>query len=99
MPAPTVLSNFIDGRWIASSATEHLDIINPARGVVIGRTPLSTARDVDAAVQAAARAYAGWSETPPVVRARTMFAFKQQLETHFEELARLVTTEHGKTLD
>ena len=42
---------------------------------------------------------AGWSETPPVVRARAMFRFKALLEEHFEELARLVTTEHGKTLD
>jgi malonate-semialdehyde dehydrogenase (acetylating)/methylmalonate-semialdehyde dehydrogenase len=54
---------------------------------------------VDRAVEAAAAAYPDWSETPPVARARTMFAFRQQLEDHFEELARLVTTEHGKTLD
>ena len=82
-----------------SSATEFLDVHNPARGTVIARTPLSTARDVDAAVAAASKAFAGWSETPPVVRARTMFTFKALLEDHFDELARLVTTEHGKTLD
>jgi malonate-semialdehyde dehydrogenase (acetylating)/methylmalonate-semialdehyde dehydrogenase len=99
MPEPTVLENYIGGRWVASSGTEHLDVHNPARGEVIARTPLSTAVDVDAAVRAAAAAYPGWSETPPVVRARTMFAFKALLEEHFEELARLVTTEHGKTLD
>src|SRR5262245_54226290 len=99
MQQPAVLSNYINGRWTPSSAREHLDVVNPARGVVIGRTPLSTAGDVDAAVTAAAAAFAGWSETPPVVRARAMFTFKQHLETHFEELARLVTTEHGKTLD
>src|SRR5262245_8760440 len=99
MQQPAVLSNYINGRWTPSSAREHLDVVNPARGVVIGRTPLSTAGDVDAAVTAAAAAFAGWSETPPVVRARAMFTFKQHLETHFEELARLVTTEHGKTID
>jgi malonate-semialdehyde dehydrogenase (acetylating) / methylmalonate-semialdehyde dehydrogenase len=50
-------------------------------------------------VRAASAAFPGWSETPPVVRARAMFSFKQLLEQHFEELARQVTTEHGKTLD
>jgi malonate-semialdehyde dehydrogenase (acetylating)/methylmalonate-semialdehyde dehydrogenase len=96
---PEILSNFVGGQWTPSSATTFLDVHNPARGTVIAQTPLSTATDVDAAVTAASKAFAGWSETPPVVRARTMFTFKALLEEHFEELARLVTTEHGKTLD
>ena len=99
MNQPELLLNFIGGRWTPSAATAHLDVYNPASGEVIARTPLSTGADVDRAVQAAAAAFPAWSETPPVIRARTMFAFKQQLEEHFEELARLVTTEHGKTLD
>jgi malonate-semialdehyde dehydrogenase (acetylating)/methylmalonate-semialdehyde dehydrogenase len=99
MPQPPLLSNYIGGRWVSSTGTDHLDVFNPATGQVIARTPLSSRKDVDSAVQAAADAYPGWSETPPVVRARTMFAFKQALEEHFEELAQLVTTEHGKTLD
>ena len=98
MPEPALLSNFIGGRWTPASSVGHVDVYNPARGVVIARTPLSTAHDVDAAVKAAAGAYPGWSETPPVVRARAMFTFKAALEKHAEELARLVTTEHGKTL-
>lgn len=93
-----ILPNFIGGRWVPSSGTVHVDVHNPARGTVIARTPLSTAGDVDAAVNAAAAALPGWRETPPVVRARTMFAFKALLETHLDELARIVTTEHGKTL-
>jgi malonate-semialdehyde dehydrogenase (acetylating)/methylmalonate-semialdehyde dehydrogenase len=93
------LPNYIGGRWIPSAATGHVDVHNPARGVVIARTPLSTKAELDAAVQAAARAFPAWSETPPVARARTMFTFKQLLEEHFEEIAQLVTTEHGKTLD
>ena len=60
----TVLSNFINGRWIPSSATSHLDVMNPARGAVIARTPLSLATDVDAAVRAASAAFPAWSETP-----------------------------------
>ncbi len=94
-----VLRNFVGGRWIASSAAEHIDVRNPAHGTLLARTPLSTAADVDAAVQAAAQAYPLWSETPPVIRARAMFRFKALLEEHFEDIARQVTIEHGKTLD
>ncbi|MGH9382967.1 MAG: CoA-acylating methylmalonate-semialdehyde dehydrogenase [Vicinamibacterales bacterium] len=99
MVAVEVLDNYIGGRWVASAGTEHVNVHNPARGSVIAQTPLSTHREVDAAVAAAAAAFPGWSETPPVVRARTMFKFKALLEEHFEEIARTVTTEHGKTLD
>ena len=94
-----LLRNFIGGSWVAAAAAEQVEVRNPARGVLLAKTPLSTAKDVDAAVRAASAAYPAWSETPPVVRARTLFRLKQLLEEQFEELARLVTTEHGKTLD
>jgi len=93
------LPNFIGGRWVESHAREHLDVHNPATGEVIARTPLSTAQDVDAAVAAAKEAFPAWRDTPPVVRARAMFRLKNLLEEHFEELARLVTTENGKTIE
>jgi malonate-semialdehyde dehydrogenase (acetylating)/methylmalonate-semialdehyde dehydrogenase len=93
------ISNFIGGRWLPSTGSRTLDVCNPAHGTVLARTPLSTGADVDAAVTAAARAFPGWSETPPNARAQAMFKFKALLEQHFEEIARLVTTEHGKTLD
>lgn len=94
-----ILSNFIGGRWVASTGSETIDVHNPATGKVIARTPMSAAADVDAAVAAAAKAFPGWSETPPVLRARAMFTFKALLEAHLDELARIVTTEHGKTLE
>ena len=94
-----VLRNFVGGRWVESKARETLDVHNPAKGDVIARTPLSTAEDVAAAVEAAKKAFPAWRDTPPVVRAQAMFRFKQLLEEHFEEIARIVTTEHGKTLD
>ncbi|MFL6280588.1 MAG: aldehyde dehydrogenase family protein, partial [Vicinamibacterales bacterium] len=93
------LQNFIGGRWVDSTASHWLDVHNPALGTVIAKVPLSTGRDLDAAVTAARQAFPGWSDTPPVVRARAMFRFKALLEEHFEELARIVTTEHGKTID
>jgi malonate-semialdehyde dehydrogenase (acetylating)/methylmalonate-semialdehyde dehydrogenase len=91
--------HFIGGRWVPSSATDFVAVHNPARGTVIARTPLAPRSEVDAAVQSALQAFPEWSETPPVVRARAMFRFKQLLEDHFDEIARIVTTEHGKTLD
>ena len=96
---PELLPHFIGGRWTPSTAREFVPVHNPARGQVIARTPLASKGELDAAVKAATAAYPEWSETPPVTRARTMFKFKHLLEDHFEEIARIVTTEHGKTLD
>jgi malonate-semialdehyde dehydrogenase (acetylating)/methylmalonate-semialdehyde dehydrogenase len=93
------LTNFIGGRWLASRASESIDVHNPATGEVIAKTPLSTGEDLDAAVLAAKKAFPAWRDTPVVVRARAMFRFRQLLEDHFEELAATVTREHGKTLE
>ena len=94
-----VLDNFIGGTWVKAHATEFFDVHNPAVGEIIGRTPLSTAADVDAAVQAATNAFPSWRNTPVNTRAQVLYKFKALLEQHFEEMARIVTTEHGKTLD
>jgi malonate-semialdehyde dehydrogenase (acetylating) / methylmalonate-semialdehyde dehydrogenase len=94
-----ILDNFIGGRWVNASTAEFFDVHNPAVGDIIGRTPLSTGADVDAAVQAATRAFPAWRDTPVNARAQVLYRFKAQLEEHFEEMARIVTTEHGKTLD
>lgn len=93
------LKNYVGGRWVPSRAAETLDVHNPARGEVIARTPLSTAEDVDGAVLAARKAFPAWRDTPAVTRARVLFKFRALLEEHFEEISRIVTTEHGKTLD
>jgi malonate-semialdehyde dehydrogenase (acetylating)/methylmalonate-semialdehyde dehydrogenase len=93
------LTNFVGGSWVPSRATEFLDVHNPATGEVIARTPLSTGEDLDAAVAAAEKAFPGWRDTPPTVRARAMFRFRELLNESFEELARTVTREHGKTLE
>src|SRR4029453_3628628 len=94
-----ILDNFIGGRWVGAHTTEFFDVHNPAVGEVIGRTPLSTGADVDAAVRAATDAFPAWRDTPVNARAQVLYRFKALLEQHLEELARIVTTEHGKTLD
>src|SRR2546426_1270791 len=98
-PDVQTLDNFIGGRWVKAHATEFFDVHNPAVGEVIGRTPLSTAADVGAAVEAAKQAFPAWRETPVNARAQVLYKFKARLEQHFDELARIVTTEHGKTID
>src|ERR1700736_4286524 len=98
-PDVKTLDNFIGGRWVKAQTTDFFDVHNPALGEVIGRTPLSSAADVDAAVRAASRAFPAWRDTPVNTRAQVLYRFKALLEQHFDELARTVTTEHGKTLD
>ena len=97
-PTQTTVRNYVNGKWQASTAAEHRDIINPATNEVIGQVPLSSAAEVDAAVQAAARAFPEWRRTPPEDRIQYLFKLKNLLEEHFDELARTITLENGKTL-
>ncbi len=92
------LPNYINGQWCASSAREHLDVINPATAEVLARVPLSTANEVNQAAQAASEAFTNWRRTPPTERVQYLFKLKNLLEEHFEDLARTITTECGKTL-
>src|ERR1700747_3521551 len=92
-PDVLTLDNFIGGRWVKARTTEFFDVHNPAVGDLIGRTPLSTSDDVNAAVRAAAQAFPAWRDTPVNARAQVLYRFKQLCEQHFEELARTVTTE------
>jgi malonate-semialdehyde dehydrogenase (acetylating)/methylmalonate-semialdehyde dehydrogenase len=93
-----MVKNYIDGKWVASTATESLEIHNPATGEVLGRCPLGTASELDQAVQSAKQAFKTWRSTPAVDRVQYLFKLKTLLEEHFEELSRLVTMENGKTL-
>lgn len=92
------IPNFIDGKWAASRATDFLPVTDPATGERLGTTPLSPAGDVEAAVDAANKAFPAWRSTPAVDRARVLFRLKALLDEHHEELARTLTTEHGKIL-
>jgi malonate-semialdehyde dehydrogenase (acetylating)/methylmalonate-semialdehyde dehydrogenase len=94
----TICPAFIGGEWVVPEVTQTSPVYNPSRGEVIAETPMGGADLVNAAVEAAHAAYPDWMETPPTERARVLFRFKMLLEEKFEELARLVTREHGKTL-
>ncbi len=97
--AATTLKIFVGGRWLDSSAKTTAEVRNPATNGLLARVPMGGAEDVDRAVQAALKAYPAWRATPPVNRVRPMFKFRELLEKHFEEIARICTLEHGKTIE
>ncbi|UCC76394.1 MAG: aldehyde dehydrogenase family protein, partial [Anaerolineales bacterium] len=92
------LKNYVDGEWVESEG-DVKDVVNPANGKVIARVPISTTEEIDAAVEAAREAFPDWRRTPPLARARCMFRLKELMEENFEELSRIQTMEHGKTID
>jgi malonate-semialdehyde dehydrogenase (acetylating)/methylmalonate-semialdehyde dehydrogenase len=91
------IQNYVNAAWRKSSATEFVNVINPASGEVIARTPISTKADVDAAVQSALAAFPAWRRTPAGERIQYLFKLKFLLEDHIDELAKLITLENGKT--
>src|SRR5450755_3333175 len=91
------LQNYVGGNWHRSSATEYVNVLNPATSEILARTPLSTNADVDAAVQAAADAFPAWRRTPPGERVRYLFTLRNLLVEHIDEISKLITRENGKT--
>lgn len=91
------LKNYIDGRWRESSASNTLEVVNPATAQVIATVPLTLAQEVGEAAQAAAAAFPAWRATPAGERIQYLFKLKDLLEAHQDELARLITNECGKT--
>jgi malonate-semialdehyde dehydrogenase (acetylating)/methylmalonate-semialdehyde dehydrogenase len=92
------VKNYIGGEWVESKG-ELQDVVNPATGKTIARVPISTKEEMDAAVAAAQEVCPDWRRIPPVSRARRLFRLKELLEENFEELSRIQTQEHGKTID
>ena len=92
------LTHFIGGTHVAGTSGRFLDVTNPNTGEVTARTPLASAAELHAAVEVAARAFPGWAATNPQRRARVMFEFKRLLEANMDELAELLSAEHGKVI-
>jgi malonate-semialdehyde dehydrogenase (acetylating) / methylmalonate-semialdehyde dehydrogenase len=89
---------YIGGEWTEFSSRPRSPVFNPSTGDVIAEVPMGGAAEVDAAVQAAQAAFPAWADTPPSERARVMFRYRMLLEKHYDEIARLISREHGKTL-
>ena len=90
------VGHFIEGRRVPGSGTRTQPIFNPATGKEARTLRLGDVADVDAAVAAAKKAFVGWSETPPIRRARVMLRFLELMNKHRDELAAIITAEHGK---
>ncbi len=94
---PPLVPFLIGGEWLRPADLATTPVHNPSTGETIARTPVGRAAEVEAAVSAAHAAFPAWSETPPIERARVMFRYRELLLAHFDDLAALISREHGKT--
>jgi malonate-semialdehyde dehydrogenase (acetylating)/methylmalonate-semialdehyde dehydrogenase len=92
------IRHFIDGRSVDATSGRFGDVFNPNTGEVQARVGLASPQDMDTAVQAAMTAFDGWAATNPQRRARVMFEFKRLVEARMDELAELLSSEHGKVI-
>ena len=92
------LTHFINGEHVKGTSGRFADVYNPATGEVQAKVPLATADEMNAAIAAAEAAQPAWAATNPQRRARVMMKFAALIEEHMDELAELVSREHGKTL-
>jgi malonate-semialdehyde dehydrogenase (acetylating)/methylmalonate-semialdehyde dehydrogenase len=90
------VGHFIQGRRVPGTGTRTQPIFNPATGQEARTLRLGDVADVDAAVAGAKKAFVAWSETPPIRRARVMLRFLELMNKHRDELAAIITAEHGK---
>ena len=91
--------NYINGEWVKPGVKEYFDVVNPATGEVIARTPLGTKADVDAAAKAASEAFPAWRKTPVNDRVQYLFKLRNLMRDNGDEIARLITNECGKTFE
>jgi malonate-semialdehyde dehydrogenase (acetylating) / methylmalonate-semialdehyde dehydrogenase len=89
---------WVNGGDQAATSGRFGEVTNPATGAVTKKVPFCNAADIDGAVAAAKSAFPAWRDTPPLRRARILMRYRELLDAHRDELARLVTEEHGKTL-
>jgi malonate-semialdehyde dehydrogenase (acetylating) / methylmalonate-semialdehyde dehydrogenase len=97
--AVKTLQHYVGGKWTDLDSSGALDVVNPANGQTIAKVALATTKAIDEVVQTAHAAFPAWRATPPINRARYMFKLKELMERRFDDLARVITREHGKTLD
>ena len=92
------LEHYINGKRVAGTSGRTAPVYHPASGAIDTQVPLATAAEVDHAVQAALAAFPAWADTSALRRSRIMFRYKELLEQHRDELAALITRQHGKIL-
>ena len=93
------LYHWISGEKLHQQSGKFGDVFDPATGDVVSRVPFAGVEEIAAAINAATDALPNWASTPPIQRARVMFRFKALIEEHMDDIAVLVSSEHGKTLE
>src|SRR5438067_578023 len=93
------LKLLVGGRWVDSASTTTQPTFNPAKGEPIGEVPFSLKDEVDQAVANAEAAFHEWREVPIVERVQCLFRMKHAFETRLEDLSRINTQNHGKTIE
>ncbi len=92
------LPMWIGGEPVTARTTHYGEVTNPATGEVVRHVPLGDASDIEAAVRVAHAAFPAWRAHPPLRRARILMRFRELMEAQRQDLARIITQEHGKTL-
>ena len=95
---PKILTNFVGGTFTTSSSSRTLPVTNPFDGSTLTSVVLSNAKDLDAAVQTAQKAFEGWSKTNVKTRILKLMRLHQLMTDHLDELADMVVKEHGKNI-
>jgi len=94
-----LIEHFIDGKIVSGSSDRKGKVFNPATGQQESEVRLASKADLDLTVEKAKKAYETWSIKPPLQRARIIFKFKEVIEKNFDELAKLIVSEHGKVFE
>jgi malonate-semialdehyde dehydrogenase (acetylating) / methylmalonate-semialdehyde dehydrogenase len=94
----TIVNHWYDGAAAEGTSGRFSDVTDPATGEVTAQVALAAADEVNAAVAAAKAAYPGWRDTSLTKRTQIMFAFRELLNARKQELAQIITAEHGKVL-
>ena len=89
--------NYVNGEWVESAGSEVLDVVNPATDEVLAQLPLTTKEETEEVIRIAQDAFGEWRSTPPLQRARLLMKLKYLMDEHHDEIARVLTLEHGKT--
>ncbi|MEO7674573.1 MAG: aldehyde dehydrogenase family protein, partial [Pyrinomonadaceae bacterium] len=94
-----IVKNYYNGEFAASASGESLEVISPLDGNLLSQVPMSTAEELNNAVESAKAAFDGWSKTPIKERVQVFFRYRNLLEKNLDELTSLVSEENGKTYD
>ena len=94
-----IIEHFVNGKKFLGDSKRTSKVFNPATGEQSAEVKLASTKDMDKAIEAAKTAFTSWSKKPPLQRARVMFKFKEIIEKNFEELTKIIVSEHGKVFD